>query len=259
MDGIILGQSPTSNAILVFDPRNQRYYEPDSYKIDPYRITSSVYPTIKYDGGLFVSLHHDDNPAISKPYPPGTQALDTTSTGRSTAGTVMNIPFDPTNTPHYLIMFDDGTTRSVPAKDMPSLIPKPTSVSSDDVTHLLPPFLQPGSKITYEHEGQYHKGFLGQSQDGTFCFSFKSHINKKSEDWGVPLPNLTSTWQDLCIDGILLPGHQSSSFYRHRSPHNLIESASHVSAVNLKRECPRSLLTGLHSSHPDRDMPKPRT
>ena len=72
MDGIILGRSPTSNAILVYNPRNQRYYEPDSYKFDPYCVPSSVYPTIKYNGGLFVSLHHNNNAAISKPYPPGT-------------------------------------------------------------------------------------------------------------------------------------------------------------------------------------------
>ncbi len=35
LDGIVIGQSPTSNAILVYNPRNQRYYEPNSYKIDP--------------------------------------------------------------------------------------------------------------------------------------------------------------------------------------------------------------------------------
>jgi hypothetical protein len=47
--------------------------EPDSYKIDPYRLPSLVYPTIIYDGGLFVSLHCGDIPSISKPYPSGTQ------------------------------------------------------------------------------------------------------------------------------------------------------------------------------------------
>ena len=46
MDSIIVGRSPTYNAILVYNPRNQRYYELDSYKIDPYRLPSSVYPTI---------------------------------------------------------------------------------------------------------------------------------------------------------------------------------------------------------------------
>jgi hypothetical protein len=106
MDGIILGQSPTSNAILVYNPRNQRYYEPDSYKIDPYRLPSSVYPTIKYDGGLFVLLHRDNNPAISKPYPPGTRVLAVDpSSGHSLAGTVMDIPFNPTSSPHCISSF----------------------------------------------------------------------------------------------------------------------------------------------------------
>jgi hypothetical protein len=251
MDGIVIGRSPTSNAILVYNPRNQRYYEPDSYKIDPYRVPSSVYPTIKYDGGLFVSLHRDDNPAISEPYPPGTRVLAfDPSSGQSLAGTVMDIPFDPTSSPQYLIVFDNGTSRAVPSSDMPNLIPKPTEASPGS-THLLPPFLQPGCKITYEHDGHLHKGFLGQSQDGAFRFSFKSHINKKSEDWGVPLPNLTSRWHDLCLEGVLIPGHQSSSFLKHKRPTAL--SATHVSATNLKRDCPRSLLSALHPTHPDRD------
>jgi hypothetical protein len=133
---------------------------------------------------------------------------------------------------------------------MSSLIPKPAAVSSDSM-HLLPPFLQLGCKITYEHEGTLPRGFLGQSEEGVFWFSFKSHINKKSEDWGVPLPNLMSTWQDLCVEGILIPGHQLSLFLRPQPPRN--RSASHVSSVNLKREYPRSLLSGLHPSHPDRN------
>jgi hypothetical protein len=239
------------NAILVYNPRNQRYYEPNSYKIDPYRIPSLVYPTIRYDGGLFVLLHCNKNPAISEPYPPETRVLNINpSSGESLAGTVIDMLLDPTTSPQYFIIFNDGTTRAFVASDMPSLIPKPTTVSSDS-THLLPFFLQPGCKITYEHKGQYHKGFLGHSQDGTFCFSFKSHINKKSEDWGVPLPNLTSALQDLCLDGILIPGHQSSSFQRPHLPQ--AASVSHVSAIHLKCKCPRSLLTSLHPTHPDRN------
>jgi hypothetical protein len=76
MDGTILGQSPTSNATNIYNPHNQHYYKPDSYRIDPYRLPSSAYPTIKYDDGIFVSPHRDDNPAISEPYPPGTLVLE---------------------------------------------------------------------------------------------------------------------------------------------------------------------------------------
>jgi hypothetical protein len=53
MDGIIVGRSPTSNALLVYNPRTKQYYEPDSYRIDSYRLPGSVYSNIKYDGGLF--------------------------------------------------------------------------------------------------------------------------------------------------------------------------------------------------------------
>jgi hypothetical protein len=79
LDGIVIGRSPTSNAILVYNPHNQQYYEPDSYKVDTYCLPSSVYPTIIYDGGLSVSLHHDNAPSISEPYPPGTQNVEPSS------------------------------------------------------------------------------------------------------------------------------------------------------------------------------------
>jgi hypothetical protein len=182
---------------------------------------------------------------ISKPYPPGTRVKEVDPTSRSTClGTVMDIPFDPSTSPQYLVMFDGGMTRSVPASKMPDLIPKPvTSVS--DTTHLLSPFLGVGSKITYKHNGQFHKGFLSKTPEGVYQFSYKSHINKKNEDWGVNIPNLPTTWQDLCTDGILLPSHQPLSFL---CP---LPSANFVSAKTLKRECPRSLLVALAPSHPD--------
>ncbi len=161
----------------------------------------------------------------------------------------MDIPFNSTKSPHYLILLDDGTTCSVSATNMESLIPKPT-VDTTSTSHLLPPFLQFGSKITFEKDGQYHNGFLDQSSDGVYRFSFKSYINKKSEDWGISLPNLTTTWQDLCLKGILIPGHQSS--FQHPPLQNNA-SASNVSATTLKQECPCSLLFGLHPSHPNRN------
>jgi hypothetical protein len=81
-------------------------------------------------------------------------------------------------------------------------------------------------------------------------------VNKRKEDWGVGLPNLPQTWVDLCVEGILLPGHVAHSFLRDpSSPTNTtFESvASVVSAVNLHRDCPPSLHKALVASHPDRD------
>ena len=247
LDGIIIGQSPTSNAILVYNPRNQFYYKPDSYKIDTYCLPSLVYPTIIYDGSLFVLLHRGDAPAISEPYPPGTRIKEPSSSnnGIHCSGTIVDIPMDPTISPQYLVQFNDGTTKSIPASKMALLIPKPCN-SPSNLSHLLPPFLCLNSKMTFEHKGQYHKGYLLKTPDGPFCFSYKSHNNKKQPDWSIPLPNLTTNWYELCMDRILIPGHSSCSFLRDKS-------ANFVSTVLLLCECPRSLLSALAPTPPDRD------
>ncbi len=259
----MVGRSPTSNALLVYNPWNKKYYEPDTYRLDPYRLPTSAYPSIKYDGGLFVSLLRDDNPQF-----PGTRVerLDP-ATGTLVSGTVMDIPFpvDVSDTsdmacgnPPYTILFDNGTSASIPLSEMASIIPPPPVVPStpDGTDHLLPPFLRINSCITYEHDGQYHKSFLGQ-HDGVYRFSFKSHVNKRKEDWGVPLPNLTSNWVDLCLEGILVPGHVSHTFLcSSTSPmaSTFDPVASFVSAVNLHRDYPPSLLKALVDTHPNRDV-----
>ncbi len=158
IDGILLGCSPTSKAILVYNPRNQQYYKPDSYHLNPYQLPSSVYPTIKYNGGLFVSLHWDNTVVISEPYSPRTRVEEFNPTsGLTHAGSVMDIPFDLSSLPQYLIMFDNGTTCFTLSQDMPSLIPEPVT-SVLDTSHHLPPFHNIGFKVTFEHKGQLHKG-----------------------------------------------------------------------------------------------------
>ena len=73
MDGVAIGHSPTSNAMLVYNPLAKQYYESDSYRLDPYCLPSSVYPSLKYDSGLFCSLLHNKNVPVEERYPPGTQ------------------------------------------------------------------------------------------------------------------------------------------------------------------------------------------
>jgi hypothetical protein len=269
MDGIAVGHSPTSNPLLVYNPRTKKYYEPDSFCLDPYQLPSLVYPSLTYDGDLFCLLYRDDNPLIEEKYPPGTRVERINpTTNMLLAGTVMDIPlhFDPDGLTIYLIFFDNGTSASFPLADMDSLIPRPSisedglSIpSSDNDSSLLPPFLQIGSRITYEHKGTYHKGFLACNKCGTYCFSFKTHINKKSEDWGVNIPNLPFTWADLCTEGVLLPGHVAHSIIRSLS-HDLPRlttfdpSANIGSAVNLHRDCPPSLLQALASTHPNHEV-----
>ncbi len=217
LDGIAIGRSPTSNALLVYNPRTKRYYEPDSYCLDPYRLPSLVYPSLKYDGGLFCSLLWDENVPTEEPFPPGTcvERLDP-STNMLLAGTVMDIPLslDSSGSPSYQILFNNGTSASIPLSEMASSISAaplpalvPTDSSHDGSSTLLPPFLSVNSRITYEHDGAYHKGFLTRKSCGMFRFSFKTHVKKKSEDWGVDLLNLPHNWVDLCTEGILVPGN----------------------------------------------------
>ncbi len=141
---------------------------------------------------------------------------------------------------------------------MAPIIPKPpVDIDSFDFQDsLLPPFLRLNSKITYKHDGQYHNGFLGKP-DGVYHFVFKSHANKRKEEWGVNLPNLPTTWVDLCAEDILVPGHVSQSFLcpSHSPNQSTFDPvASFVSAVNLHRECPPTLLKAHADSHPDRDI-----
>jgi hypothetical protein len=153
LDEIVIGQSSTSNAILVFNPSNQCYYEPDSYRPDAYYLLLTVYPTVIDNGRLFVSLHWGKSTPTSQSYPPGTRVVDINpDTNATQSGTVMDIPLEPNTNPHYLIQFDNGITSLVPANKMPSLIPKP-DVDMSDTSHLLPLFLRLNSKIAYEHNG----------------------------------------------------------------------------------------------------------
>ncbi len=179
------------------------------------------------------------------------------------SGTVKEIPIyqdaqESLGESSYTILFDNGTTSSVPLSDMAGMIHSPpvreeTPAASNN---LLPPFLQLNFKITYEHDGQYHKGFL-VIRNGIYRFVYKSHVNKRKEDWGINFPNLPQTWVDLCIEGILLPGHVAHSFLRDQSlptSSTFDPFASFVSAVNLHRDRPPSLIKALAELHPDHDV-----
>ncbi len=185
------------------------------------------------------------------------------STNMLLAGTVMDIPFllDPSGNgfvPLYTILFDNGTTASIPLRDMASIIPLPPVDVANFDSHdsFLLPFLRLNSKITFEHEGQYHKGLLWQRY-GVYRSVYKSHVNKRPEDWSMPLWNLPTKWKDLCVEGVLLPSHVAHLFIHSPvSPLPLAFDlvASFVSALNLHCECPPTLLKALADTHPDHEV-----
>jgi hypothetical protein len=151
MDCIAIGCSPTLNTMLVYNLRTKQYYEPNSYRLDPYRLPSLVYPSLKYDGGLFCSLFWDENVPVEELYPPCMQVkrLDP-ATNMLLVGMVMDIPLltAPLGSALYHILFNNGTSASILFAKMESLIPapplppsSPTDSSSDSSSSLLPPFL----------------------------------------------------------------------------------------------------------------------
>ncbi len=72
MDGIAIGHSPTSNAMLVYNPGRKTHYEPYLYRLNPYWLPSLIYPQLQNDSNLFCYLLQDKNPAMEEPYSPGT-------------------------------------------------------------------------------------------------------------------------------------------------------------------------------------------
>ena len=273
MDGIAIGCSPTLNAMLVYSPQTKKYYKLDSYCLDPYWLPSLVYPDLRYDGGLFCSLVCDNSTPMEELYPPGTRVERIDPTAKLlVAGTVMDTPIstDVLGSPSYLILFDNSTSASLPLPEMQSMIlalPVPmTNTAASPLVHssLLLLFLSVNSQITYNHEGTYHEGFLSCKPCGTYCFSFKTPIKKKSKDWGIDLLNLPFNWADLCTKGILIPSHAAHTFICPApSPVTLVSAsststfdpvASIVSAINLHCDCPPSLLQALVASHPDREV-----
>ena len=258
MDGIIVGRSETSNSIIVYNPRNKQFYdEIKSYNVDPYRLPACVYSSfgIKYDGGLFCHLKRDGAPPQSEEYPPGTRVERAHPRTRiPQRGTVMDIPMpsdEQGGVQKYIIQYDDGTSSEVDLSDMPSIAQlPPASPVEDDSKRGLPPWLFPNSKVTYEYQGEYHKGYIGV-KDGVYRFSYKRHPNVRDEEWGVELRDFPSTWVQLNQEGVLLPGHDVSSFRRDAAD----PVASIVSAANLhSRDVPSSLLQALADDHPDREV-----
>ena len=182
------------------------------------------------------------------------------------SGTVLDIPFPLEASPSldddhadlpYTILFDNGATLSIPLLQMAAFIPSPPVIPSgpDKAESLLPPFLCLNSQITFEHDGQYHKDYLGL-QDGIYHFLFVSHKQVQG-GLGHPIANLPTTWVDLCVESVLVPSHVSHSFLHlptSSAPTTLNPVPLFVSAINLHCNCPPSLLKALADSHPDREV-----
>ena len=173
----------------------------------------------------------------------------------STKGTIRNIPLpsddsttdDPTK---YTIQLDNGTTVEADFHQLAD--PSKTSTTIDKVSYTnarilgLPHDLQPNSKVTFDHNGAFHKGYLIHSQEHGFSFEYCHHPQATYPEWAVPLPNFLLSWPTLMAEDLLFPGHSTvSSFLRPSSTRSTGTSpaalANFVSASGLQLPCPSSL------------------
>ena len=156
----------------------------------------------------------------------------------------------------YVIHLDNGTTielsyEDLVTRDSPS---DPANAPSVPTFDGLPAFLQQDSKITLDHNGAFHRGYLHYSDQGGFAFVHRKTARSKRIEWSVPLPDLRQNWPTLVGDDTLIPGHgQISSFLKPNSSNNA-PSAKFVSAKNLLSPCPPSLQQALHPTNPDRHI-----
>ena len=261
MAGIAIGRDKDSNAMLFYNPSTKQYYSPGDYQLDPARLPHSVFPEIEYDGGLFCTLLRDQS-KIPEPFPPGLRVQQETADGGERKGTVAVIPichdmFTRAGST-YLIDFDDGKREEVLFKHMHQYLPKSalSDLSENSQTASLPPFLQSGSKVSFERDGAYLKGTLIKQDNGIMRFVHKRHTNSKREEFGQDLPTIVRDWPEWCVEGKLIPGHTLASSSNTKTPPkaSIDIVASIVSAVNLTSECPPSLLKALAEKHPDRDI-----
>jgi hypothetical protein len=179
MDGIAVGRDDKSNTIVFYNPITRSYYSPPSFKIDPTPLPVTLYPKhIRYDGGFVCGPLLNDSDPVPEPFPPGTR-VNLFVNDEKVRGTIQNIPLpfahvgtasnmvnsddditSPKNT--YTVLLDNGTTTEVFFEDLinPDTPQQPSASDVANAFDGLPYFLSNGSKVTLDHNGAFHKGFI---------------------------------------------------------------------------------------------------
>eukprot|EP00956_Cyclotella_meneghiniana_P038057 scaffold148302_cov51-Cyclotella_meneghiniana.AAC.2 len=272
LDGIAVGRDEQTNTVTFYNPITRQYYRPAIFKLDEGRLPVTSFPkSLRFDGGLTCGLIRNRSDPSPEPFPPGTRVTITRNNAPQ-KGTIANVPLPyvpslvtntPSDTPddqstQYVVALDNGTTTEVDFTELTEQLPhSPTDKTSSSTASSpfasLPYILQRNAKITIDHKGAFHKGYLDHTPEGGFQFVAKRAPNSKKHLWSVPLPDFSHQWYSMVAENVIIPGHSTvSSFLRPNSSNNA-PAARHVSAANLLNPCPPSLAKALHPSNPDRD------
>jgi hypothetical protein len=107
--------------------------------------------------------------------------------------------------------------------------PQDTVSSTDtDPFRSLPHIFKRHSKVTIDHNGAFHKGFLDHTPEGGFRFVAKCNATAKTILWSVPLLDFGREWCSMVADNLIIPGHSTVSSYLRPNSSNNAPSAKHV-------------------------------
>eukprot|EP00956_Cyclotella_meneghiniana_P005594 scaffold7180_cov50-Cyclotella_meneghiniana.AAC.3 len=274
--GIAVGRDEKANTIRFYNPLTRAYYSPPVFKLEEGRLPVSLFPTkIAFDSGLVCGLQSNNTDPRTEPFPPGTR-VNVLVDGVTERGTIQHVPMpiSPLLEPNaeigpqggenseisttYTVLLDTNKTVELtfadllsPSTDTPPVNPAaPTTVWQGIPSR----YLHQDAKITYEHDGTYHKGYLSYSEQTGFEFLVRRNSRSKKVDFRVPLPDFSQNGTTLLAEEKMLFGHTTVSSFLRRDSYNNAPSANHVSAKNLINPCPPSLNKALHPSNPDRHV-----
>ena len=264
-----------SNTIVFYNPITRCYYRPKVFKLDEGRLPVTNFPKhVKYEGGLTCGLFRNRTDPTPEPFPPGTRVSIDRGGETPLRGSVVNVPlvlssdvssaanlsrrFAGDGALNYVVALDTGGTIEVSFEDLikPGRSDQPPQANTPDpsVFDGMPHFLRVGSKITMDHDGAFHKGYLNYTADGGFRFEVRRNARSLKTVLEVPLPDFKQHWTTLIGENIIIPGHTTVSSFLRPTTSNNAPSARHVSAKNLLSPCPPSLLKAIHPSNPDRKI-----
>ena len=77
----------------------------------------------------------------------------------------------------------------------------------------IPNFLRHYSKVTMDHKGAFHKGYINYSPEFDFQFIVRRNARSRKIDFTVPLTDFKQHWTTLIWGNILLPDHSTVSSF----------------------------------------------
>ena len=209
-----------------------------------------------------MSIQNNDTPArgiIKNIFIPVSPILRTVASPPTEPLERVSITSDEQKSPPYIILLDSVTTFEISYDDLikesqddtsPPKSPS-NSVALEGIHH----FLRHDSKVTMDHKGKFHKGYINYSPENGVQFIVRRNARSRKVDFSVPLPDFKQHWTALLGDDRLFPGHSTvSSFLKSATSEKNDPSLNYVSAKHLLSPCPPSLCKALDTSNPDQQV-----